>query len=796
MIEYLLKVSFVIGVVFLFYKSVLQQESFFTTNRLYLLGGIALAFALPFVTLPKLVSNQGVISEVFKQTRVAEAEATQFLDTSPKTAPKSISDPKGTSSVNQASRPEEVVSSNLSTPSSNTSFVEEAAPTTWIFWLVLLYLFGVGVCTLNLVFQIAGTLWKAFRSQDKIEEKEFVIVNVESKQAPCSFFKYIFIHPDSYDFDTYEQIIAHEKIHVRQGHTLDLLLAEVAVVLLWFNPLMWSFKKEVEKNLEYQTDALLLEKEQVSKTQYQLNLLQIACPNKPLSITTNYNQSLLKQRIFMMNAKKSTPHAFWKYTFLAPLFFGTLLLLNEPATSQGILEDVSDTYTAVSARMPQVGPAPQAVPGPKPAELPKQAQTPPSFLAEPGQTPPPLPGNPGDPGAPGNMLPTPPKQRRGMNFQFHTDMSQGYWYSHATQNEYCIELKGNQNNSNWNINRCYPKNAFTKQSDNVFVLTRESGSLQLTGNLSEEVSQGKYFFKEDGSFKSYLTKQGINYAEDNFLFHLFLADVNKKYIDFLKSNYQEVEGERLMELAIHGVTLEAYQGYLTLFKKNSDKKPSMEEVINARIHGITQEYVQQLQELGYKDLPLNKMMEAKIHGVTPAFVEGLRKAGFDKLSLDKVIQAKIHGITPAYLSEVKSLGFGDLSLDKSIELKIHDVNAAYIQNLKSAGYGNLTLDKIVNAKIHGVTAQTVKDMESYGFKGLTLDKVMEAKIHGVNKAYLDDLAEAGFKNLEVDKAIEAKIHGVTNDFIKQARKDGYNLKTLDEYINVKIMGMARRSRKN
>ncbi|WP_210464794.1 M56 family metallopeptidase [Rufibacter roseolus] len=803
MIEYLLKVSFVIGVVFLFYKTVLQQESFFSTNRMYLLCGITLAFALPFVTLPKLVDNQGFISEALKVTQTAEAEAASVLrPKSENQAQNRLSTGKENLAPNRETAPEEVLSPRQPVVTATTPTAEVEAPTTWVFWLVLLYLFGVAVCGLNLLFQIAGTLLKAIRSQDRIEDGDYVIVNVESKQAPCSFFKYIFIHPDDYDFETYEQIIAHEKIHVRQNHTLDLLLAEVAVILLWFNPFMWYFKKEVEKNLEYQTDALLLEKEEVSKTQYQFNLLQIACPNKPLSITTNYNQSLLKQRIFMMNAKKSTPHAFWKYTFLAPMVFGTLLLLNKPATSQTILEDVSDAYSTVASRLPQVpllssDPAPLSSPEAEPSPLPGGQK---SILADEN-----LPPHPGNPQAaesvleadnPGNILPAPPRFRNRMNIIGSADMTEGFWYGHANQNEYCLDLRGKTNTSNWNISRCYPKNAFTKQGDNVYQITRDAGTLKLTGNLSEEVSQGKYVFTQDDNFRDYLFKKGIANPEDNFLFHLFLGDVNKKYVDFLKSTYNDVDGDRLQEIAIHGITMDAYQNYLAMFKKHSDKKPSMEDVISARIHGITQEYVQQLQEMGFKNLSMDKMMEAKIHGVTPAYADGLRKAGFNDLSIDKLIEAKIHGITPSYLTEVKSMGFGDFTLDKYIQLKIHGINAAYVKDLKSAGFNNLSLDKVVDAKIHGVNAKAVEELRAYGFKDLSLDKYMELRIHGVNKAYLDDLANAGFKNLPADKAIEAKIHGVNSDFIKKARQEGYNLKTLDEYINVKIMGMARRSKRD
>lgn len=77
MLEYLLKVSSVVGIALLFYKSVLQQESFFGTNRLYLIGCIVLAFALPFVTLPQLVSHQGYLSAVFQPANQPEAASVE-----------------------------------------------------------------------------------------------------------------------------------------------------------------------------------------------------------------------------------------------------------------------------------------------------------------------------------------------------------------------------------------------------------------------------------------------------------------------------------------------------------------------------------------------------------------------------------------------------------------------------------------------------------------------------------------------------------------------------------------------
>jgi beta-lactamase regulating signal transducer with metallopeptidase domain len=79
------------------------------------------------------------------------------------------------------------------------------------------------------------------------------------------------------------------------------------------------WRKELENNLEFYTDNKLLRRDEVEKESYQLSLLKVAAPHFPLALTTNYNQSLLKKRLLMMNAKKSNVHTAWKYFFLLPL---------------------------------------------------------------------------------------------------------------------------------------------------------------------------------------------------------------------------------------------------------------------------------------------------------------------------------------------------------------------------------------------------------------------------------------------------------------------------------------------
>jgi beta-lactamase regulating signal transducer with metallopeptidase domain len=303
MVALLLKASLIVAILLAFYKLFLENESFFAANRIYLIGCLVLTFLLPFVSLPKLMDDQGFISTIIERT-----DHREFLSSS---APRGLSE--GTLRVSKTQND-----------------IPENGQARLIDWLLWLYYFGVVVFSLNLFVQIANTLIKTRNSTDKVHDIDGVIINKRSVQEPCSFFNYIFINPESYDYDTYEQILAHEKIHVKKLHAVDLLIAEIAVILLWFNPLIWVFRREVEKNMEYETDELMLKGTTVEKEKYQMNLLKIATYRKPLTITTNYNQSLIKQRICRMNAKKSSPHSYWKYAFVAPLLFAMLLVINRP----------------------------------------------------------------------------------------------------------------------------------------------------------------------------------------------------------------------------------------------------------------------------------------------------------------------------------------------------------------------------------------------------------------------------------------------------------------------------------
>lgn len=315
MLVFLIKASVVIASTWLFYKIFLQKESFFAVNRFFLLASLFLAFMIPFLNIPELIDHQGLFNDFLARIGLVDESAVN---------------PSVSHSL-ALGTPESI---QIEGKSKILETVESQKSINGFTILMIGYLLGVLILGIHFLYQLISLFLYVKRAQDKQYNLETVIIHTDKNLAPCSFFNYIFINPADYKEDIYKQILAHEKIHAQYGHSYDLILAKLATIILWFNPFIWLFRRELEQNIEYQTDHILLTDENQSMEAYQMSLLQVAAPGKNMGLTTNYNQSLLTQRIIMMKSQKSTPRSLWKYTLLGPLFLGILLVLNAPAVAQ------------------------------------------------------------------------------------------------------------------------------------------------------------------------------------------------------------------------------------------------------------------------------------------------------------------------------------------------------------------------------------------------------------------------------------------------------------------------------
>ncbi|NDV96823.1 M56 family peptidase [Dysgonomonas sp. 521] len=162
------------------------------------------------------------------------------------------------------------------------------------------------------------------------------LIELKGKEvSPFSFFGWIFVGSQSGNNNEYDEIIAHELVHVRQLHSIDVLLAELFCILFWWNPFVWLMKKEIKINLEYLADEGVINAGFNSK-EYQYIMLQTSNVNTGIPIINNFNVSQLKRRITMMNKNKTSVGKAAKYLLLVPVVL-TLLLGNAVQASPDIL---------------------------------------------------------------------------------------------------------------------------------------------------------------------------------------------------------------------------------------------------------------------------------------------------------------------------------------------------------------------------------------------------------------------------------------------------------------------------
>ena len=131
-----------------------------------------------------------------------------------------------------------------------------------------------------------------------------------------SFFNFIFIGKT--DEEDLNKILAHEKVHVNQLHSLDIMIIEIISCIFWFNPVFWWYRKELKNVHEYLADEGALSSG-FNRKSYQITLLENLIGSASLSITNNFNYSQIKNRITMMNKEKHGKRNIWKAFLLLPV---------------------------------------------------------------------------------------------------------------------------------------------------------------------------------------------------------------------------------------------------------------------------------------------------------------------------------------------------------------------------------------------------------------------------------------------------------------------------------------------
>ncbi len=291
------------------YRLLLRREHCLNVNRFFLLATLGLSLLLPLVhpqvavVAPSAVGGGGYLLE---------------LPAPGQYAPVSVV-------------PQSVVGENV------------AVARSLDVWTVLgvIYWGGVAVSVLLLAVRY-GVLWHKLRRYTYVRQGRFHVAVTDSEEPSFSFFRYIVVGRGGMSDAELQQVLCHERLHAAQGHSWDRLAVQTVCCLLWFDPFVWLYERDLCEVHEYLADEAVLR--QGDEGSYKRYLALLYCQisgMKYVPIVNSFHFSTIKKRITMMKQPKS--HKGWVKALAALPVAALLLFANcknqEPVQEQAAIPD-------------------------------------------------------------------------------------------------------------------------------------------------------------------------------------------------------------------------------------------------------------------------------------------------------------------------------------------------------------------------------------------------------------------------------------------------------------------------
>ena len=271
---HLLQSGIGIALFYVAYWFLLRNLKWFSFNRMLIITFLLLAVLLPFVSLPGEISAMPLVLPSVEMMHTAPAAQTVQPD---------ISNASGVSILSILS---------------------------------IIYISGATFFLLRFLYSLLQ-LAVMYVGSSRVRKGGFIIVLQPGEQSPFAFFNLLFVSEAKYRSEKFNEILMHESVHRGQWHSLDIIILELISIVQWFNPFVWLFRRALKSQHEYLADRGVIEKG-VCRLSYQKILFEESV-GVALNLTSNFNYSLLKQRLKMMTLEKTKKRAYVRYLLLAPM---------------------------------------------------------------------------------------------------------------------------------------------------------------------------------------------------------------------------------------------------------------------------------------------------------------------------------------------------------------------------------------------------------------------------------------------------------------------------------------------
>lgn len=271
MFTIVLKIVIVSAILLAVYYIFLEKEKVLKFNRFYLLFSLVFAYAVPFVSLT--------------------------IPNFEKSKPNLI--------IGNAVQQQAVFVSNV-----------EQNNVDWMFLIPIIYVSVALLFLVKALFSVYKIL--NLKGQTLIYQHQKIKI-LEKEIAPFSFLNKIYFGKNYWIENKIDQrIFLHEKLHVQQKHSFDILLIEILKIITWFNPALYFYKKAMINNHEFLADENVVNNHYEVKS-YQHLILDEIVHQQNYQLTHQFNFYNTKKRFIMMT-KSTSKSAHLKKILILPLF--------------------------------------------------------------------------------------------------------------------------------------------------------------------------------------------------------------------------------------------------------------------------------------------------------------------------------------------------------------------------------------------------------------------------------------------------------------------------------------------
>lgn len=301
MILYFIKSTFLLLIFYSIYRFSLQDKKSLQFNRFYLLIALVLGLVLPLFNFSFFVESNSIIET--KEIVFQQIEGFSDFENFPMIQKESLF-------------------SNLE----------------------ILFIGIVFFLTIRFVFRVY-LIVRLKKAGQQIKNEYGRLILHSKVKSPFSFLKSIYLNLESWNSGLIEkEILIHEQGHVVQKHSLDIMFIELLKIGLWFQPMLYFYKKAIQENHEFLADAYCLQQTTNINAYQNIILNYYSEQNKRLELSSSIDYKNLKKRFMMMkNTKKGnvTKVLFYSSAFVLT-YFGLVGIETKANTIEKFETQISD----------------------------------------------------------------------------------------------------------------------------------------------------------------------------------------------------------------------------------------------------------------------------------------------------------------------------------------------------------------------------------------------------------------------------------------------------------------------